>query len=106
MADHRAWLAPRLLGRAIDAPGAVHDILAQDVRGHNMAKAALEMGCWALAAAQAGCRSRDSSAAPASRSPPASHSASSASPEALVAKATAALAEGYQKVKIKIAPGP
>jgi O-succinylbenzoate synthase len=46
-------LAPRLLGRRIDGPGAVHAILEQDVRGHNMAKAALEMGCWGLAAEQA-----------------------------------------------------
>ena len=47
-------LAPRLLGRAIDAPGDVHDRLDRDVRGHNMAKAALEMGMWGLAATKAG----------------------------------------------------
>src|SRR5262249_11018859 len=46
----RAWLAPRLLGATIDGPGDVHRVLGENVRGHNMAKAALEMGCWGLAA--------------------------------------------------------
>src|SRR5579884_2643289 len=46
----REWLAPRLLDRELAGPAAVHDLLAADIRGHNMAKAALEMGCWALAA--------------------------------------------------------
>ena len=32
----------------------LHDVLEKDFRGHNMAKAAVEMGMWALAAEQAG----------------------------------------------------
>ena len=47
----REWLAPRLLGREL--AGAVRrsrSFSPQDIRGHNMAKAALEMGCWGLAA--------------------------------------------------------
>lgn len=99
------WLAPRLLGRAIDHPGAVHGILERDVRGHNMAKAALEMGCWALAAVQAGqplarfiggTRPRIATGISLGIQP---------DPGALVEKATAAIAAGYRKVKIKIAPG-
>src|SRR5580765_3096883 len=46
----REWLAPRIVGRPPPHPAAVHDILARDIRGHNMAKAALEMACWGLAA--------------------------------------------------------
>ena len=46
----REWLAPRLLGRSFDGPEVIHGVLDQNVRGHNMAKAALEMGMWALAA--------------------------------------------------------
>src|SRR5262249_30620764 len=46
----REWLAPRIVGRELPHPSAVHAILERDIRGHNMAKAALEMGCWALAA--------------------------------------------------------
>ena len=45
------WIAPRVLGRALDV-GALYDELESDIRGHEMAKAALEMGCWALRATQ------------------------------------------------------
>src|ERR1700750_734617 len=42
----RDWLAPRILGRALDGPEVVHQLLAENIKGHNMAKATLEMGCW------------------------------------------------------------
>lgn len=98
-------LAPRLLGRRIDGPGEVHTILEQDVRGHNMAKAALEMGCWGIAAEQArlplarligGTRERIATGI---------SLGIQRNVHTLIAKANEALAEGYQKVKIKIAPG-
>src|SRR4051794_1939532 len=50
----REWLAPRLLGKSIGVPESVHGILDRNVCGHNMAKAALEMGCYGLAARQQG----------------------------------------------------
>lgn len=98
-------LAPRLLGRAIDGPGEVFAILDQDVRGHNMAKAALEMGCWALAATHA--------ALPLARFMGGTRETIATGislgiqrdVHALIAKAEQAIAAGYQKVKIKIAPG-
>jgi len=40
----REWLATRLLGRSFDGPEVISGVLDQNVRGHNMAKAALEMG--------------------------------------------------------------
>ncbi len=46
----REWLAPRVLGRRFTSPTAVHAVLEENVRGHNLAKAALEMGCWGLEA--------------------------------------------------------
>src|SRR5688572_9863199 len=46
----REWLAPRVMGKALAAASAVHAILEQNVSGHNMAKAALEMGCHGLEA--------------------------------------------------------
>ena len=46
----RDWLAPRVLGRRLDGPEGVHDLLERDIAGHNMAKAAVEMGCWEVAA--------------------------------------------------------
>lgn len=98
-------IAPRLLGRSVEAPGDVHAILEQDVRGHNMAKAALEMGCWGLAAEQAqmplarllgGTRAQIATGI--------SLGIQKDIPT-LVAKATDSIAAGYQKVKIKISPG-
>lgn len=98
------WLAPRLLGRRVESHTQVHDVLAADVRDHRMAKAALEMGCWALAALQAG--------QPLARfiGGTRTHIATGISigiqPDigTLIAKAAAAQAAGYRKIKLKIAP--
>jgi len=99
------WVAPRVLGRSFAHPGDVHDVLDKDFRGHNMAKAAVEMGMWALAAEQAGLPlarfiggTRDTIATGISLG-------IEQSPAALVERARAAVAEGYRKVKIKIMPG-
>jgi len=99
------WIAPRVLGVPFEHPGDVHVALDRDFRGHNMAKAAVEMGMWAVAAEQAGL--------PLSRLIGGTRSSIATgislgiqrSPEVLVDKARAALAEGYRKVKIKIMPG-
>jgi O-succinylbenzoate synthase len=99
------WVAPRVLGVPFEHPGDVHIALDKDFRGHNMAKAAVEMGMWAIAAEQAGL--------PLSRFIGGTRSSIATgislgiqrSPEVLVEKARAALAEGYRKVKIKIMPG-
>src|SRR5881394_2430203 len=48
----REWLAPRLLGKSVGAPEAVHEILERNISGHNMAKAALEMGSYGVIAKQ------------------------------------------------------
>src|ERR1041384_439190 len=42
----RDWLAPRVLGRRFDEPSQVFAVLDDNICGHNMAKAAIEMGCW------------------------------------------------------------
>ena len=46
----REWVAPRVLGRAFAGPEEVHPALELNFRGHHMAKAAVEMGAWELAA--------------------------------------------------------
>ena len=99
------FVAPRVLGREFGHPSAVHDILERDFRGHNMAKAAVEMGMWALAAAMAG--------EPLSRFLGGTRAEIAtgislgiqASPAALVEKVRTSLEAGYRKVKIKIEPG-
>ena len=99
------WIAPRVLNASFAVPGDVHDALDKDFRGHNMAKAAVEMGIWALGAEMAGL--------PLSRMIGGTRTSIATgislgierTPAALVAKARAAMAEGYRKVKIKIMPG-
>jgi O-succinylbenzoate synthase len=99
------WVAPRVLFTPIAAPGDVHDLLERDFRGHQMAKAAVEMGIWGLEAERL--------ALPLARLIGGTREAIATgislgiqkSPDALVDKARAALAQGYRKVKIKIKPG-
>ena len=101
----REWVAPRVLGRTFTGPEEVHPVLQSNFRGHNMAKAAVEMGVWALAARLqdrplaellGGTRERIATGISLGIQP---------SPDALVQKARAAHEEGYRKVKIKIKPG-
>ena len=101
----RTWIAPRVLGRDLASPNVVHDLLARDFRGHLMAKAAVEMAVWELAAQLQGM--------PLSRmlGGTREHIATGislgiqSSPEALVELAQAARSQGYRKIKLKIAPG-
>jgi O-succinylbenzoate synthase len=101
----REWLAPRILGRVLSGPGAVHALLEKNIRGHNMAKAALEMGCWglaaelrqeALSALLGGTRDRVATGI---------SLGIQAAPAQLVERAQAAVDAGYRKIKIKIQPG-
>jgi len=101
----REWLAPRVLDRLFDSPMQVLPALDHHVRGHNMAKAALEMGCWELAAqlneqplAQFLGGTRDRVATGISIG-------IEENAAALVKRATAALNAGYRKIKVKIQPG-
>ena len=50
----REWLAPRILSKAVAGPSDVPTLLEKGICGHNMAKAAVEMGCWDVAACQQG----------------------------------------------------
>jgi len=99
------YVAPRALSRAFEHPGEAHAFFEQDFRGHQMAKAAVEMGLWGLAAAQAS----DPLARFIGGTRPGIEVGISlgiqSSPDALVARVVAALDEGYRKVKIKIEPG-
>jgi len=100
-----AWVAPRLLGRAIAHPRDVHAILEQDFRGHWMAKATLEMGAWGLAAESAGISLARFISGTRERIEVGISLGIEATPAALVAKARQALTQAYHKVKIKIKPG-
>jgi O-succinylbenzoate synthase len=101
----REWLVPRILGKTIDGPQAVNALLGDNIRGHAMAKATLEMGCWGLAAEieqqplsalLGGSRERVATGI--------SLGIQSA-PALLVERAQRAVAAGYRKIKVKIEPG-
>jgi O-succinylbenzoate synthase len=101
----REWLAPRLLGRTLGSAAEAAAILAEDVRGNFMARAAVEMGTWGLEAELRGeplarliGGTRDQIATGISLG-------IQDSPAALLERAEAALAAGYRKVKIKVQPG-
>ena len=100
----REWLVPRVLGRAL-APGDVDALLARDIRGHRMAKAALEMGTWALAALRAGESLAHYIGGSVERVPIGISLGIQQSPAALAQRAAAAVAAGYRRIKLKIAPG-
>ncbi|MCE7943264.1 MAG: o-succinylbenzoate synthase [Chlorobi bacterium CHB1] len=54
----REWIAPRVLGRTFHHPREIFPVLEENFRGHNMAKAAVEMGAWELAAQIQACRAQ------------------------------------------------
>ena len=101
----REWLAPRLLGAHIERPEGVYRVLSENVRGHHMAKAALEMACWALDATLAHVSLSQRLGGTRDRVATGISLGLQESPQALVERARAALAAGYRKIKLKIQPG-
>jgi O-succinylbenzoate synthase len=99
------WLAPRLLGRDIASPGDVFPILDEGIRGHLMAKAAIEMGTWGLEATRLGMGLARLIGGTREQVDVGISLGIQDTPLALIQKVAAALAEGYRKVKIKIMPG-
>jgi O-succinylbenzoate synthase len=98
------FLAPLVLGRRFAHPRDVHPALAR-VRGHNMAKAAIEMAAWDLAAYAehaplsrllGGTRDEIASGVSIGIQDSLDHLARAIETE---------LAAGYQRIKIKIKPG-
>ncbi len=101
----REWIAPRVLGRAFGAAAEVHDALEIGCRGHQMAKAAVEMGCWDLAARLQGVPLAKLLGGTRERVATGISLGIQESPEALVERACSALVQGYRKIKLKIQPG-
>src|SRR5579862_1274279 len=99
-----SWLAPRVLG-AVLTPEDVHAKLEHEIRGHNMAKAAVEMGCWGLEAIRSGISLSELLGGVRDRVVTGISLGIQSNPAALVTRATDALAAGYRKIKVKIMPG-
>ena len=101
----REWLAPRVLGQRFETPQEVSAALAEDLRGHEMARAAIEMGAWALAATKGGQSLSSVLGGTRKRIGTGISIGIQSSPEELADKAEKSLAEGYRKIKLKIKPG-
>jgi O-succinylbenzoate synthase len=101
----RDWVAPRVLGQTFAGPELIYPALEVNFRGHQMAKAAVEMGAWALAAASDGMPLSKKLGGTRDRIRVGISLGIQKSPKALVEKARAALERGYRKIKIKIKPG-
>jgi O-succinylbenzoate synthase len=108
------FIAPRVLGVEFAHPGEIFPALSA-IRGHNMAKAAVEMAAWDLYAMQhgeplsrlLGVASATASATRITRDRIASGVSIGIqnSLDDLAAKVEHELAAGYQRIKIKIKPG-
>jgi o-succinylbenzoate synthase len=101
----REWLAPRVIGRAFEHPSEVLATLSRNICGHNMAKAAVEMGCWEVAARQRNLSLSKMLGGTRDRVPTGISIGIQATPAALADRAKAAFDQGYGKIKVKIQPG-
>ena len=101
----KAWVAPRVLGKAFEHPREVFAILEKDFSGHGMAKAAVEMGMWELAARQQNLPLAQLLGGARASIATGISLGIQKSPELLAEKARAACAQGYRRIKLKIKPG-
>lgn len=99
------WIAPRVVGSEFRDTSELHRALKRNFRGHNMAKAAVEMGAWALAAERESTSLAHLLGGTREKIPIGISLGIQDNPEGLVERARAALAAGYQRIKIKIEPG-
>jgi O-succinylbenzoate synthase len=99
------WLAPRVLARELEGPEEVHAALERGVRGHNMAKAAVEMGAWALSAVRQEVSLARRLGGTRAKIATGISLGIQKDPETLARIARDALDQGYRKIKCKIAPG-
>jgi O-succinylbenzoate synthase len=99
------WIAPLVVGKRFDTPVAVSRALEHAVRGHPMARAAVEMASWdlaarieqrSLAALLGGVRERVATGISLGLQE---------TPAELAACAADAVTRGYRRVKVKIEPG-
>ena len=100
----KKFLAPMIaakeLNRAADSWG-----LMKPVRGHRMAKAAIETACWDLEAKRAGVPLWKHLGGVQNEIPCGVSIGIQDSPEALLGKIQKEVSDGYQRIKIKIKPG-
>ena len=98
------FLAPMVAGKEIKSAAESWSLM-KPVRGHRMAKAAIETACWDLEAKRAGTPLWKHLGGVRTEIPCGVSIGIQDSPEALMGKIEKELAAGYQRIKIKIKPG-
>ncbi len=99
------WLGPSVIGREFESAADVGPVVEQDIRGNQMARAAVEMGFWGLEAEMQNVPlakllggTRDKVAAGISIG-------IQRDSDTLATQAQHAIEEGYSRIKLKIKPG-
>jgi O-succinylbenzoate synthase len=100
----REFLSPMVVGQEVQNASVVYDLMKR-VRGHRMAKAAIETACWDLEAKTVGVPLWKHLGGVQSELPCGVSIGIQDSPEQLIDKIDKELAAGYQRIKIKIKPG-
>lgn len=98
------FLAPMVLGHEVEGASDVYSLM-KAVRGHSMAKAAIETACWDLEAKRAGLSLWKHLGGVLEEIPCGVSIGIQDSPEVLLEKIAKELSAGYQRIKIKIKPG-
>ncbi len=98
-------LAPAVVGREFADPAGVAAVLDEAAKGHRMAKAAIEMAAWDAAARAAGRSLAEQLGGQKTRVPTGVSIGLQPSMNDLLQAIEAFVAEGYLRVKLKIAPG-
>ncbi len=101
----RDHVSPRVLKREFASPRDVHPVLEENFRGHNMAKAAVEMAMWELAAQIDGVPLARLLGGTRQKIGTGISLGIQKDPQTIAEKAAKALAQGYRKIKMKIKPG-
>jgi O-succinylbenzoate synthase len=100
----REFLAPMSVGVEVESAAGVYDLMKR-VRGHRMAKAAIETACWDLEAKRAGVPLWKNLGGVQTEIPSGVSIGIQDSPEQLIEKIDKEVRAGYQRIKIKIKPG-
>jgi len=98
------WIAPRVVGHAFTDPHAMFHGLTHTIRGHLMARAAVEMAAWELWACREGVALSKLLGGVRDRVETGISLGIQETPADLVEKALKAAEDGYRRIKLKIEP--
>ena len=101
----KEWIFPLIIDAAFSSPAEIYPELQKRIRGHEMARASIEMAAWDLWAQRAQVSLATMLGGTRDRVATGISVGIQESPEVLVGKVGRYIEEGYKKIKIKIKPG-